>query len=657
MQLLSYIIKSSKTGLNLLFAELSFVRHPKGIDDIHKDNRQTMLRWFGIALLLLLSACDSLNDAPPPTVAQPIELFTLEPWVTASGSLNATQNRNEWQFFGRVGEMVRLRLISQNDAVLMTVRLRNQILGEGTTVELTLPENEVYRVTVALETGESATYDIGLSYVGEENPNVAPTIAQVVGVPTPTPAYANLGEFITQFTNTTATGSLLTGDSPEHVYTFQGAADEIITVEMNRVAGTLDPTLFLYAPDGQLLAMDDNSGGDSNARLLNIRLPEEGLYSIQAQGEGLFGDYTLRFIRGEIAANLDFQPTAEPTTITPYVLATVGPALPDQRLEDHVPVIGNIARVGDFQRFSFIANAGDVLTISIRPYQNSTLRPQFEFFGADGNLLTTNNASFSAAGGAAFAAGVSIIESGSHILLITGEENTTGAFLVSIGKGTSTYDVFQGEVIANQQATATIQGRGERHIWRINLNPGDVITAAASPTGTSFDPVMELVTADGTVLYRDDNSGANNAALINIGNITEPSSYVLRVFDARGDTQGSYILLWRYVSIAATPTPLPSKTTILAVDDAVEEGDYQFYFFQGRAGQQVEISVIAAPDSALDPVAALIAPDGEVIAQDDDSNGLNPFFTVTLPEDGTYSVRVNGYLSGGNFDLFVALLF
>jgi hypothetical protein len=615
-----------------------------------------MLRWFGITLLLLFAACTPTIDVPP-TIARPVEILTLEAWKTASGNLASSQDRDEWQFFGRVGEMVRLRLVSQHADVSMTVRLRNRVMGEGDTVEFTLPEDEVYRVTVTLLSGESGTYDIGLSYPNEENPNAAPTIAQVVGVPTPTPAYANLGEFISQLHSTTQIGSLLTADSPQHVYTFQGTIGSIVNVEMNRVAGTLDPTIFLYAPDGQLLAMDDNSGGNGNARLLNIRLPQDGLYSIQLTGAGFFGDYTLRYITGELAFNLDVQPTSLPTSVAPFVMPTVGPAIPDQRLQDHVAVIGNIAREGDFQRFSFLANGGDALTVSVRPYRDSAIRPQFEIFGADGSLLTTSNATTSTAGGAAFAGGIEIIETGPVILLITGEENTAGTFLLSVGKGTSSYDVFLGEVLPNQQATGTIQGRGERHVWRINLNPGDVLTVAASPTGANFDPVMELATADGIVLYRDDNSGANNAALFNVVTISEPASYVLRVFDVRGDNQGSYVLLWRYLNIAPTPTPLPDRVTILAVDDSVAEGDYQFYAFQGQAGQQIAVDVLAAPDSPLDPVAVLLDGAGNIIAEGDDNNGLNPSFTVTLPENGTYSVRVNGYLSGGRFDLFVALLF
>ena len=66
------------------------------------------------------------------------------------------------------------------------------------------------------------------------------------------------------------------------------------------------------------------------------------------------------------------------------------------------------------------------------------------------------------------------------------------------------------------------------------------------------------------------------------------------------------------------------------------------------------IRVVAAPGSTLDPVAALLGPDGTVIAENDDGgSNLNVRFYADLPEDGTYTVRVNGYLSSGAFELLV----
>ena len=67
------------------------------------------------------------------------------------------------------------------------------------------------------------------------------------------------------------------------------------------------------------------------------------------------------------------------------------------------------------------------------------------------------------------------------------------------------------------------------------------------------------------------------------------------------------------------------------------------------------IAKLAAP---FDPVAVLFDAEGNVIGEGDDSDGtLNPNFTVTLPRDGAYTLRVNGYLSGGAFDLWVRWFF
>jgi hypothetical protein len=381
------------------------------------------------------------------------------------------------------------------------------------------------------------------------------------------------------------------------------------------------------------------------------------LYTVQAEGADLFGDYTLRFLPGEQILTPDVQATAVPTEVMPLQLPTIGAAIRDQRLEDHAPVTSALERPGDFQRFSFVADAGDTLTVSVRPLEGSALRPQFEVFGPDGTLLTSANSTTSGTGGTAFKAGIAVPESGAYIILITGEDNSNGPFLISVGKGNSAYDEFQGVVASSQQVTGTIQSSGERHIWRLNLFPGDTIIATASPTGTSFNPVLELATAEGLVLYRDEGSGANNAALIDIATITQSATYILRVEAEQGTGQGSYVLLWRYVRAAPTPTPLPAMTTILAFSDEVDLEAYQFYVFQGQAGQTIRVQVIAAPDSSLDPVVALIAPDGSMIAEADDNNGLNPEMIVSLPQDGTYNVRVNGYLSSGRFDVFVALLF
>jgi hypothetical protein len=134
--------------------------------------------------------------------------------------------------------------------------------------------------------------------------------------------------------------------------------------------------------------------------------------------------------------------------------------------------------------------------------------------------------------------------------------------------------------------------------------------------------------------------------------------YHLRVTAAGGFGSGSYALVWHYINLAATATPQPGSLPILTFSDSITPGTYQFYTFQGSAGQQVEIQVVAKPGSDFDPVAALVGLDGQVITEaDDDGDDLNPRFTTILPADGTYRVRVNGYLTGGAFTLTVKALY
>lgn len=67
-------------------------------------------------------------------------------------------------------------------------------------------------------------------------------------------------------------------------YRFQGTAGQTVTITMDTQGGSaLDPYIVLYGPAWAKLAFDDDSGGNSNARILNYRLWTTGTYHIFAQ--------------------------------------------------------------------------------------------------------------------------------------------------------------------------------------------------------------------------------------------------------------------------------------------------------------------------------------------------------------------------------------
>ena len=74
---------------------------------------------------------------------------------------------------------------------------------------------------------------------------------------------------------------------------FEGSAGDIITISMT--SADFDTFLELYGPNLLRVAMDDDSGGETNSQISSVVLPQSGIYSIVARalGPGQAGEYTL----------------------------------------------------------------------------------------------------------------------------------------------------------------------------------------------------------------------------------------------------------------------------------------------------------------------------------------------------------------------------
>jgi hypothetical protein len=493
---------------------------------------------------------------------------------------------------------------------------------------------------------------------------MSPTpLPQVVGVPTPTPFASNLGTFISRLSSGEALDGELNDVSQSHVYTFEGTAGQFVTVEMVRVSGTIDPFLTLYSPNGVEVAADDNSGGGKAALLRNIRLPDNGLYTVQATGDSFLGGYRLSFVSGSnrqpVTPDLA-NPQRTSTPIKEVLTPTIAPAVSGNRLEDHIPVIGALAREGDFNRFPIFAASGEAITIGASPLPGTPLSLKLEVYGPAGDLVASATSSTSKASGDALVSPLRVETTGAYVVFVTAEDGKSiGQYTISYGSGSTRQNVMRGTALENRPNAGEIARRGLQDVWSLVLNAGDVITAAVSPDDSTLDPILELVAADGALVAVDDNSGGGRNALIAYAPIPVSGLYHLRVKAAQASGIGAYTLVWRYINLAPTNTPAPGTITLMSIDGVVPDNTYLFYPFQGEAGQRVEIRVDGQPASSFDPVAALLDPGGKVIAQaDDGDNGsLYPRFVVQLPGDGTYTVRVNGYIKGGPFELTVKALY
>ncbi|MBE0690236.1 MAG: PPC domain-containing protein, partial [Anaerolineae bacterium] len=84
------------------------------------------------------------------------------------------------------------------------------------------------------------------------------------------------------------------------VYTYDGAANETLTIALNATSGTLDTVLYVVSPSGALVAENDDAvpGENTNSLISDFILPEDGQYIIivthyGALYGGTTGTYTL----------------------------------------------------------------------------------------------------------------------------------------------------------------------------------------------------------------------------------------------------------------------------------------------------------------------------------------------------------------------------
>jgi hypothetical protein len=186
-------------------------------------------------------------------------------------------------------------------------------------------------------------------------------------------------------------------------------------------------------------------------------------------------------------------------------------------------------------------------------------------------------------------------------------------------------------------------GAAERYFFSAEQE-GRVTLAVVPLEG--LRPRLELYTPAGELLYTA--VGAANtdgAAVLPDIRLPEAGVYTALVSGDAGTT-GAFLVQF-------------SRRTLrlLTLSETIPPEQYRSFQFYAPSGQRIRIRVEAF-GGAFDPVAALLAPDGTVIAEGDDSAAsLNPDFTLVMPATGTYTLRVNGYgASGGAVAISVELL-
>ncbi len=399
----------------------------------------------GLMLVVLLIICSI--SVPVLTMAHPAwqisTATSLVPGSSVVGQIEAAGERDSYTFFVRSGQGVQLSMwrggASNLDPYLSLyapdgspVVEDDNGAGDGSSafLRLVLDQTGEYTVVASGASGTTGAYGLELQFFTPQ-PTPQPT-----SQPAPTAA-APAGTPISP-------GSSIVGtiNSPGESVTYAFTLETRQGVQFSMWRGgasTLDPYLNLYAPDGSLIAADDNGAGDGSSAFLRLILNQPGTYTLVASGaNNTTGTYGLAMEvfapdPQEQPSEAPVQPTPSDSDPTPTPApapqpGATGPATP---LVAGVGVVGTIDAPDTQHIYSFAGSAEQSVYISMWPGGTGTIDPAFSLIGPDGAVVAQDDNG--AGDGVTAYLALNLPSDGTYLIVASGVEGTTGTYGLEYG--------------------------------------------------------------------------------------------------------------------------------------------------------------------------------------------------------------------------------
>lgn len=420
------------------------------------------------------------------------------------------------------------------------------------------------------------------------------------------------------------------GDAGQQFFNFSGLSNQSLTIWVKST--DLDPVLTLYDAQGNILGNDDDSR-DGVDPLITTSLPVDGTYCLEVDNLGFeSGPFT---ISAEEATA--YCPGADTIPVDQTVSGTISG---ERRACYAVEVTGG-------SRYSFIVTS---------PTDTDTM---LELYDSAGVLLLSDD------------------DSGARLnpLLVFDPEQSGTYYVVMLGYSSDTIGEFELAFNAGYdfcpnaqpiQLGETINSTLEADLKACYYFSGTAGQSIQVNVDSLIDTTLTLYDADGNqVDYNDDTNGLNPQI-----RTTLPGDgiYTIGLEVYSGDL-GDFTLTFETAQSYTNPFEaallLPANQRVrgeIAESDAIylESFEYQgygdFYYFEGRAGQTIQVDVFAATlGSALDPWIILFDATGNTVLTDNDDSGstLDSQVVITLPSDGRVYVLVidasGGFGTAGSY--------
>ncbi len=602
------------------------------------------------------------QNIPP----EPVTAGAIQPGQTLAGELAGDILAAAYTFTGTAGQSVTITLLSEDfDSylVLKDAAGTDLVSDDDSAGNLNarignfaLPADGTYTIiATSYNNATPGNFTLTLEVAG-----AAITPIQATPTFTPTPAIGVIvtpvvsgGE--TPITPGQAVTGLLAANSTGATFIFDGRAGEQVTILLE--SGAFDAYLTLQDATGNILATDDDSAGNLNARIRDFALPADGTYTIIASSfsGAASGPFTITLESTGSGAVIETTPTPVPPVVT------VVPATGDT-LQPNVPLAGTLSAEQPTVSYTFTGTAGQSVTITL---ESDAFDSYLTLQDAAGNDLATDDDSAGSLNArisdfALPADGVYTVVVNSFIGAAAGDFTLTlemagGSAVVPtpLPPVVTVVPATGDTLLPNVPLAGTLSAEQPTMSYTFTGAAGQNVTITLE--SDAFDAYLTLQDARGNVLATDDDSAGSLNARITDFALPADGTYTAVVSSFAGSAAGDFTLTLETAGgSAVVPTPVPPVVTVVpAAGDTLlpnmplagtltAEQPTMSYTFTGAAGQRVTITL---ESTAFDAFLILHDPSGtELIGDDDSAGNLNARISdFALPGDGLYTVLVTSF--------------